>query len=172
MKKTQATIPHALCYFQYQLCLWHLHCSWYHKYITTLYLWFNVSHNTSCTCSKIHLWHSAQLLTFYTYWCNTKFWRINIDSPKYFSQHDKAFTKTLSAKFLRLIKLPKFCLTKNCWFDEGPKGLKLNRDYMSEMSKCNTGPTAFAPPSPVFHLFFSIEVSLLGVHTHSKSQAG
>jgi len=30
-------------------------------------------------------------------------------------------------------------LTKcNCWFDEGPRGLKLNRDYMSKMSKCNT----------------------------------
>jgi len=24
-------------------------------------------------------------------------------------------------------------------FDEGPKDLKLNQDYMSEMSKCNTG---------------------------------
>ena len=30
-------------------------------------------------------------------------------------------------------------LTKyNWWFDEGPGGLKLNRNYMSEMSKCNT----------------------------------
>ena len=30
-------------------------------------------------------------------------------------------------------------LTKyNWWFDEGPKGLKLNHDYMSEMNKCNT----------------------------------
>ena len=26
----------------------------------------------------------------------------------------------------------------NCWFDKGPLGLKLNCNYMSEISKCNT----------------------------------
>ena len=32
---------------------------------------------------------------------------------------------------------------KNWWFDKSPKGLKLNQDYMSEMSKCNTGISSY-----------------------------
>ena len=60
---------------------------------------------------------------------------------------------------LRLWSLPVLHaanLTKYNWrFDEGPKGLKLNHDYMSEMSKCNTAQLEALPPRTCYIALFT-----------------
>jgi len=47
----------------------------------------------------------------------------------------------LVAQHLEVLTHILYCLgfIINGRFDEGPRGLKLNRNYMSEMSECNTG---------------------------------